>query len=361
MKKHILTIGIMLAVRVLMAQSLQFSSTEYRFPTMRVTGAETACEFSFVNKSSDKIYITRANYSQKNIRVTWGKDTIGKKESGTITVIINPKNSVGSFACPIKISTLEKGKAVEYTLTVTGEILEREKTKQEIYGMKEGNLRYISNYKVGYKLSPATELIDTFFFYNEWTETMTFSAGNLPPSLDLVYLTPKAAPLEEGILVFRFKAGVKNDWGSIYEQFIMTTNDPDRPNKTFYMTGDIYDDFSSWTPEQLKNAPKLKAIEEKYNFGTVVEETIVEHTFVITNVGKSTLYIRKTKTSCGCTAGLPEKNVLEPNESTIVKASFRTHRKTGNQSTPIYIISNDPENPKVTVTMEGYVTPKPAE
>ena len=359
MKRVFLTSAMMLIAAAVSAQNLHFSSKEYRFPTMRENGSETTHVFAFVNKSSDEICITSAFCPQKNVRVTWGKDTIGKKESGGITVIVNPRNSVGNFDCSIKISTLEKGKAVEYTLKVTGEVLEREKSKQEIYGMKEGNLRYKTNSLNGYKFTPVTELVDTFFFYNEWNETMTFSQGTLSPAVEILYLTPKTAPLEEGIVVFRFRAELKKDWGFVQEMLKIHTNDPDRPDKTFYINGELYDDFASWTPEQLKNAPKIRMGEEKYNFGTVTEGETVEHTFTITNSGKSKLYIRKTKTTCGCTVGKPEKDELEPGESTIIKASFRTHGKTGGQSRPIEIITNDPENPKVTVTLEGHVV-KPA-
>ena len=360
MKRVFLTVGMMLVATVVLAQNLHFSSTEYRFPAMQENDAEKMYSFAFTNKSSEDVCITGVVCPQRNIRVTWGKDTIGKKENGNITVIVNPRNSVGNFNCPIKISTLEKGKATEYTLKVTGEVLEREKSKQEIYGMKAGNLRYKNNYKSGYKWTPATVFVDTFFFYNEWTETMTFTPGNLPASIEIVYLTPQTAPLEEGIIVFRFKAEAKKDWGNIYERFTIHTNDSVVPDKTFNIAGDIYDDFDSWTPTQLKNAPKIQMGEEKYHFGTVTEGTNVEHTFTITNVGKSTLYIRKTKTTCGCTVGRPEKDELEPGESTSVKATFRTSGKTGGQSRPIDIISNDPERPKVTLTLEGHVV-KPAQ
>ena len=355
MKRVFLAFGIMLTVTAVFAQNLQFNNTEYRFPTMREADKEATYTFTFVNKSSNVVNITGVVCPQKNIRITWDKDTIGKKESGGIIVIVNPKNTVGNFDCAIKISTLEKGKAEEYTLNVKGSILEREKNKQEIYGMKEGNLRYKTNTKSGYRFSPTTILLDTFFFYNEWTDTMTFTSGTMPPAIEILYLTPKLAPLGEGILAFRYKAEFKRDWGNVYDKFTMHTNDSDRMEKSFYIMGDIYDDFASWTPEQLKNAPKVQMSEEEYKFGTATEGDNVEHTFTITNVGKSTLHIRKVKGSCSCTVIQPEKNELEPGESTSMKAIFRTHGKTGGQTRTSDVITNDPERPKITLTLSGNV------
>ena len=362
MKRVLLALGIMLTVTAVFAQNLQFNNTEHRFPPMKETDKEVSYTFTFVNKSSNKVNITGVVCPQKNIRITWDKDTIGKKENGSITVIVNPRNSVGSFDCPIKISTLEKGKVREYTLKVTGEILEREKSRQEIYGMKEGNLRYKTNTKSGYRFAPTTVLIDTFFFFNEWSETMTFSHRNMPAAIGVLYLTPQIAPLEEGILVIRYQAELKKEWGFVYDKFVINTNDPERPDKSLYIMGDIYDDFASWTPEQMKNAPKVKMSEEEYKFGTVTEGGNVEHTFTITNAGKSKLYIRRTKTTCGCTVGKPEKDELNPGESTSVKATFRTQGKAGSQSLPIDIITNDPERPKITLTLSGNVVkPTPTE
>ena len=136
MKRVLLALGIMLTAASIFAQNLQFNNTEHRFPPMRETDKEASYTFTFVNKSSNKVNITGVVCPQKNIRITWDKDTIEKKESSTITVIVNPKNSVGSFDCDIKISTLEKGKAGEYTLNVKGDVLEREKSKQEIYATR---------------------------------------------------------------------------------------------------------------------------------------------------------------------------------------------------------------------------------
>ena len=360
MKRVILTLGMMLAVATITAQNLQFSETEFRFPTLMENEKELSHVFTFVNKSSNMVNITGVDYPQKNIRITWGSDTIGGKESGNITVILNPRNSVGNFDCPIKISTFENGKAKEYTLNVKGEVLERVKSKQEIYGMKEGNLRYKTNAKSNCKFTPTSVLVDTFFFYNEWTDTMTFACGNLPPAVEIVYLTPKLAPLEEGILVFRYKAEAKKDWGFMYDKITVNTNDPERPDKTLTVMGDLYDDFASWTPTQMKNAPKVKMSEEEYRFGTVKEGENVEHTFTITNDGKSTLYIRKIKGSCSCTVIQPEKNELEPGESTSMKAIFRTHGKSGTQERTSDVITNDPERPKIILKLIGTVTKAPA-
>jgi len=361
MKQLVLTLGFVVFSLCLSAQKLVFDKTERNFQQIKETDGDVKCTFSYENKSKTPVIVVAVENNNRLLRVEAKKDTVFPKGKGEVLVTLIPRGQSGSFEHSITVKTVEDGKNYDYLLKIKANIEPRQRTKQEIYGMKEGNLRYKTNSKHGYKLTPNTILIDTFFFYNEWEETMTFSTGNLPAAIEIVYLTPKTAPLEEGILVFRYKAEVKKDWGYVYDRLTMHTNDPERPEKAFYISGDIYDDFDSWTPQQKANAPKVSFDNVDYQFGTRTEGEEVTYDFIITNTGKNTLYIRKLKQSCGCTAVKPEKEELKTGESTAIKAIFRTNGKTGKQMKTIDVITNDPENPKITLKIMGFLNPKPTQ
>jgi len=363
MRQFSLVLGFISISLFASGQKLGFDKTEHHFQTIKETDGEIKCVFSYENKSkSPVVVVTVENTNRSAVRIAAkNNDTLQPKGKGEVSVILNPRNLSGIFEHTITVKTVEDGKNHNYLLKIKANIEPRQRTKQEIYGMKEGNLRYKTNSKHGYKLTPNTILIDTFFFYNEWEETMTFSTGNLPAAIEIVYLTPKTAPLEEGILVFRYKAEVKKDWGYVYDRLTMHTNDSERPEKAFYISGDIYDDFDSWTPQQKANAPKVSFDNVDYQFGTRTEGEEVTYDFIITNTGKNTLYIRKLKQSCGCTAVKPEKEELKTGESTAIKAIFRTNGKTGKQMKTIDVITNDPENPKITLKIMGFLNPKPTQ
>ncbi len=97
---------------------------------------------------------------------------------------------------------------------------------------------------------------------------------------------------------------------------------------------------------QEKAVPKLHVEEGFFDFGNIKEGEIVEHDFVIKNVGSGELKITKVRASCGCTAAAPKKNVLKPGESTIIHVSFNTSRRSGAQHKYVYIMSNDPKGPQ---------------
>jgi hypothetical protein len=222
--------------------------------------------------------------------------------------------------------------------------------------MMEGNIRYKTNFIRFDNLHPNSVVIDTFAVYNVWGDTMILSYGNLPVCIEILSLPKKLAPQEEGKIIFKFSAAAKNDWGFVWDRFVINTNDTLRSDKTFNISGDIYDNFAAWTPEQTKNAPKASFEYTEYNFGTKTEGEEVSHDFILTNIGKSMLYIRKLKSSCGCTAVKPEKEELNPGESTAVKVIFRTRGKIGNQKPSIDVILNDPTQAKITLTLTGHVT-----
>ena len=82
----------------------------------------------------------------------------------------------------------------------------------------------------------------------------------------------------------------------------------------------------------------------------------VDHNFVVKNIGKSNLIIRKVKASCGCTATNPEKTVLAPGESTNIKTTFNSKGKSGRQNKSVTVVTNDPKSTSTMLRLTGNVT-----
>ncbi|HVA77320.1 MAG TPA: DUF1573 domain-containing protein [Candidatus Binataceae bacterium] len=101
--------------------------------------------------------------------------------------------------------------------------------------------------------------------------------------------------------------------------------------------------------------PKAQVENPLFDFGTALEGTMVNHTFMIKNTGKGELMIRGIKTSCGCTAAVPSKNHLAPGEEASVDVGFDTHFQKGHQIRTITAFTNDPDVPQAVMTMQGIV------
>jgi len=113
-------------------------------------------------------------------------------------------------------------------------------------------------------------------------------------------------------------------------------------------------------PEQLTDAvpkPVLSFEETEFDFGTVNEGDIVNHTYLFTNTGKSPLVIDKATASCGCTVPDWPKKPIGVGETGEIKVRFDTKNKPNQQIKIISIIANT--EPSLTrLRIKGYVTPK---
>jgi hypothetical protein len=109
------------------------------------------------------------------------------------------------------------------------------------------------------------------------------------------------------------------------------------------------------TPEQLAEAPRLKIENSVYDFGAIRQGETVTTDFIITNTGKRDLNIRQTRATCGCTASKPEKSDLKPGESSIIKVTFDSSGRSGDQNKFVLVYSNDPSNPTQKIEIKGVI------
>ncbi len=101
--------------------------------------------------------------------------------------------------------------------------------------------------------------------------------------------------------------------------------------------------------------PKLLVLPTEHEFGKITQGDKVTHVFVLTNNGGDLLVIENVQASCGCTAATPEKNELAPGESTNLEVVFNSAGRNGAQKKNITVQSNDPENPRIILTITATV------
>lgn len=115
---------------------------------------------------------------------------------------------------------------------------------------------------------------------------------------------------------------------------------------------------TSFSFAQFKLEPKAVVKPMAFDFGTIIQDSVVTTYFVITNEGADLLKIKKVSASCGCTAVVSEKNELKRGESTEVKVTFDSKGKSGKQAKSVYIETNDPKNATITLALTGNIIEK---
>jgi hypothetical protein len=111
--------------------------------------------------------------------------------------------------------------------------------------------------------------------------------------------------------------------------------------------------FSMDNPNSIK--PKISPVEPDYDFGQAPEGKNVEHVFKIRNTGGSDLVIHQAKGSWGCTATVVSTKAIPPGGEGEIKATLSTRNVKGKVRKTITVSSNDPVNPKITLSLHGEI------
>jgi len=110
------------------------------------------------------------------------------------------------------------------------------------------------------------------------------------------------------------------------------------------------------TGEVVNDGPtaSIKFEEEEFDFGTINQNDIVQHTYAFTNTGDVPLIIENASASCGCTVPDWPKDPIAPGEKSEINVKFDSKGKQGQQNKQITITANT--NPNFTkVSLKGNV------
>ncbi|MFC5046634.1 DUF1573 domain-containing protein [Aquimarina hainanensis] len=103
--------------------------------------------------------------------------------------------------------------------------------------------------------------------------------------------------------------------------------------------------------------PVMTFAETEFDFGTINEGDVVDHTFKFTNTGKAPLVIVNAKGSCGCTVPSYSKDPIAPGETGELLVKFNSNGKPNQQNKQVTITANT-EAGKEIIKIKALVTPK---
>lgn len=106
-----------------------------------------------------------------------------------------------------------------------------------------------------------------------------------------------------------------------------------------------------------KDFPVMTFDTKEFDFGTIQEGDIVEHTFTFTNTGKSPLVIVNAKGSCGCTVSKWPREPIAPGKTGEFLVAFNSNGKPNLQNKQVTITANTKAG-KELLKIKAMVTPK---
>jgi hypothetical protein len=107
----------------------------------------------------------------------------------------------------------------------------------------------------------------------------------------------------------------------------------------------------------LSGAKKARAVfkETVHDFGKVKQGEVLTYEFVFKNVGPDALTVERVETSCGCTAALVSDKEIGSGKEGKIKVSMDTHGYANRMTRYVYLITNDPDNPRRELSLSADV------
>jgi hypothetical protein len=143
------------------------------------------------------------------------------------------------------------------------------------------------------------------------------------------------------VLIFSYQAQAKRSKLSVQPA---APRDSNVPEKT-----------AAEKPKASGAAPNIKFDTVVHDFCDVSPDSVNTCKFGFKNTGRGTLEITQTKGTCKCTVPDLQKKVYAPGEAGEISVQFHAPTYQGPTSQNIFVSSNDPENPRVELTIRAHV------
>lgn len=347
MKSIITTFTLMLCAVTLWAQKpvIAFNEETFDFGEIQESAGPVTHRFEFTNKGNTPLVLHNVQSSCGCTTPSWPRTPIQPNGSSQIDVTFNPANRPGTFSKTITVSSNADRQTV--SLRITGKVLEREKTMEDLYPTVFGKMRLADSYMPFTKITPGETKTAEIMVINPSEEAVTPEFLNVPSHVQIACIPATLAPGQKGIIQAVYDAAKKNDWGYVSDQVYVTFDGVRSYANRITLSATIQEDFSRMSETAKKNAPKLEFDSQSHDWGEISPTEKQSHDFILKNNGEENLIIRKVKASCGCTAVTPAKTVLAKGEETTIHVEFNPSGKQGKQSKTITVITNDPEKSNV--------------
>ncbi len=342
------------------AQSVpKFESLIYNFGNVQEDKGTVSHEFLFENKGPNQLEIDTVEPECGCTSSSWSKDTLEVGESGHVLANFDPRGLSGNFQKEILVKF--KGLSNPSRLRIIGNVVPGISDPKGFYSKKIGGTRFRSNYFNMGPIRNDTSALRSFDVYNDTDTTINFLEQiNHAKHMKVTIEPMRLEAGETGKINVFYDAKALNKLGFMSDLLTIATDEQNRDAmKYLNISANVMYAFPEMTDEEKKKAANIKFESMQHNFGKLIEGEIVETKFRFTNTGNEDLKILQTSASCGCTAGIADKEIYKPGESGEINVTFNSRRRSGFQNKFITIYSNAPLNPflelKITAEVEKNV------
>ncbi|MDR0982511.1 MAG: DUF1573 domain-containing protein [Culturomica sp.] len=330
-----------------------FEKTEINLGKVYADDVQDSFTFKFKNTGTAPVIINRVRATAPQTVAEWDRNPVlpGNESQITIKYVSSALINRNSFNVNV-YSNAENGNAV---ISAHLSLVDNPKKPYLLYVQNLDSVKFqTTNVNFG-KVYIDKVAVDTVYFYNTKSRDLHLTNRYIPRYITTTYVPEVVKPGEKGMIIVKFDAKAKNDYGYTYDNVIIRFNNSDSYNNRLAISANVAEDFSSLSAKEIADAPVAAFDKTSISFGTIKSGVKADCDFVLKNEGKSNLIVRKTKAGCGCTAVTMGNNTIKPGESTVIRATFNSANRKGSQHKSVTVITNDPKTPETQLTITGDV------
>lgn len=346
----VLTVNAQMAVT-----TMKLAETQHDFGTFKEEAGRQTYEFAVTNTGNQPLVIQNIVASCGCTTPEWTKGPIAPGAKGKITAIYDPKDRPGAFNKTLSVYTNTKPEVT--VLTIKGEVTPREKTVEELFTFPVGGVRFENIQLAFTNVKKNEKKIRVMQVVNTSNEPVKIEFENVPAHLSMKVTPETLKPGQKGLVEGTYDASKNPGWGTTSDMVRIKLNGVPQNNQYYYVSANLVEDFSKLSKEELANAPVFKLDATTVDLGKIKGSTQNEVEFKFTNTGKSDLFIRHVRATCGCTAVQQgQQGVgIKPGETSSIKATFNSGGYSGKVTKTIYVYANDPLKSEVVLMLTADV------
>lgn len=329
------------------SSSLTFSELTYDFGNIEEDGGAVAHSFSFVNEGRTPVAVLSATSTCGCTVPTFSRKPVKAGESGVIEVTFDPMNRPGRFDKRIAVSV--SGRDEPYRLTISGNVLPRRKSLDELYPAYIGNGLYAETNFHSFAYVEHGKVARTGIgLLNRSNKTLTVNilkkqtggAFRVAERMPIVLKPEERAE----ITVETDLASGCGIYGTVTESLVFEI-DGRRSDAEVVITGIAIDNRDGWSDNFV---PKGELNKNVVKFGAVKHDGMsVSEFFEIVNTGSAPLTIRSVEgVAEGTELSIAAGDTVSAGERRRVRVSVEPSRKGwGPAVENIRIVTDDPARP----------------
>ena len=335
---------------------------QHDFGVIREQDGKAHCQLRVMNTGTEPLLIVKVQVGCGCTGINYPEEPIMPGDTATVRLSYNPSGRPGQFT---KQAIIFTNTDIKRTIVeISGNVIPTDATLDKEYPIRAGDLR------ISQRVIPFGELVkgkgSTLYLsaYNASTDTLLVSVTGAKPHIRPAVVPDTVPSARVTALTVHYASKYAPLWGLNVDTLTMECR-PLSPTSTVakgaadvQVMAQVMENFDNLTDKQRADAPVIAVdCDERLDFGTMKAGEVVTRTFTITNRGKERLAIRRlwVPQGEGITLSADRQEVKRGKKATITVTLDTSCQQENIFNVPLTLMSNDPDNPRVTIRLVGII------